>query len=159
MTFSNLHAPPVTSDFWEAAKARLDSAAMQQLTRAAGRIYLEGEYDSAPTGRYWGRVVLVPVETLWPVVWLPGSPVSVPFLVRTDWPNTQEPGYDTSREMQAAHRIAFELLQGWSPTGMNDVQVAMPVYCHRRWPDRARYEEADNTLYLTAEYRCQLASA
>lgn len=159
MAFSNLHAPPVTSAFWAALVAHVDTVAVQALTRGAGRVYLEGDYDEPPAERYWGRLVIVPIETLWPVVWLPGSPVSVPFLVRADWPATREPGYDTSREMQAVHRLVFEQLQGWAPAGLDGVQVAMPVYLHRRWQDRARYTEDDGTLYLSAEYRCQLASA
>lgn len=160
MSFSNLHAPPEISPFWDAVKTRLDTATLQALTRGAGRVYREGEYVEPPASdsALWGRLVIVPVQTLWSVAWLPGSPTSVAFLLRADWNAVRQPGYQPAIEMEAAQRASFERLQHWDAGVLATCQVAFPVYLHRSWQAAPLWDRDTNTLYLSAEYRCQLAS-
>jgi hypothetical protein len=161
MSFSNLHAPPITAAFWDAVVARVDTLTLQALHRGAGRVLLEGTYTEPPANddQLWGRTVIVPVQTLWPVAWLPGSPTSIAFLVRSDWNPLRQAGYNPAIEMEAAQRATFEQLQHWSAGVLDGCQVAFPVYLHRAWQQRPLYDRETNTLYLSAEYRCQLASA
>lgn len=160
MAFSNLHAPPISASFWDAVITRLDTAALQQLTRAPGRVSLVGDDVDVPfeEGELGGRVVVVPVQTLWTTEWLPGSPSSVPFLVRTDWNPVRQPGYDIAEEMEAAQRLCFEQLQSWDAGTLSSCMVAFPVFLFRAWQPRAQFDAATGLVFLSAEYRCQLVT-
>lgn len=156
-----------TAALWRMVLARLDTDQMQAIlgsTPAAPRLHLASDdflAQEGPEGAAWGRLVLVPTQTLWPTTpEEPGGRRHVGFLVRVDYNAIQQLGYDVNVPLQAAHAEAYAQLQDWVPTTMpTGAKVVFPFY--RATPPQGipMWDSANGLWYMSAEYDTELMRA
>ena len=147
---------------WDAVKARLGTAQMNNLLGGAGRIYhVTEDFAEAEDSELlpWGRVVLVPGTTLWPIVEFAGGTRQIQFMVRAEVNNFGQPGWSPLRMLEGVHDEAYGLLQWWVPEGVTDFQTVVHVY--RASPPQAlpMWDEGRNLWMLSANYRTEAAAA
>lgn len=148
--------------FWEALKARLSTNRMAAILGGPGRVYLVTDQYPAQEGsldRAWGRVVIVPTNTLWPegasaaeLRWPLG------WLVRAD---IHDPGggYPFLRALEAAQDEAVSQLQGWTPPPFANAMIAEDISRWKRHEPLPLWDEARKVWYNSAGYRTRAAPA
>lgn len=156
-------APPRTAELWPAIVARLSTARMATILGGTGRIVLSGSNAAIPwsEGQPGGRLVVQPVVRGYPVAWQSGLPRLTRFQVIAEFNDYTAPGYVLDVPMQAAQRLAFELLQWWTPAAnaYTRVMVASPIELDVPWQDAPELdrEGTEGLVYLSATYRLSVA--
>jgi hypothetical protein len=155
--------------FWRAIKTRLDSDTMRAICNPTGTspsepcVYVAGLDDySAEEGTRdedWGRVVVVPVETLWETPDVEGWTSKIAFLVRVEFNRYATVGYQPDVGLELAQAEAYGLLQRWIPQGLSRVLVAFPVYRGRRPQPIPQVDDERDLLFTSSEFRTELAGS
>lgn len=147
-------------EIWETLKTRLNSARMQAVLQG-GKVYIEGQNYSAPEKSEalpWGRLVIVPSQTLWPDESGVGPTRSVPFLTRAEFNTIPDPGFNVQKSLDAIQDECAVLLEGYILPVMAYAQAATPVWLSRP-PQPLPLWDDTRGLYLTsAEWRTEVAS-
>jgi hypothetical protein len=151
-----------THEFWDATKTRLSgNATLDGVLGGAGRIYRVTDDFSKPEdatdSRPWGRVVIVPSNTLWPSPDMPGQTKTVSWLTRVEFNDFSAPNYSVDVSMDAAMAAVDALLVGWLPTGFTHVLVAVPVYRYTSPRALAEWNEQAGVWWKSAEYRTEVS--
>lgn len=148
------------SEFWQAVKAQLNTALMQQILNG-GKVYLQGEDYSTPEGpegSLWGRVVVVPAQTAWPNTEADMGPTrEVPFLVRAEFSDFTRPGYDVQVSLDAAQDEAENQLIGWVPTGLPRITVVVPIYLQNSREVYPFWDDDRGLHFNSAQFRTEVA--
>lgn len=146
------------AEFWQALKARIDTATLGTIQGGMGRVYVPSDSveDLDPATAAAGRTVILPVDTLWPVTEGFTSDL-VPFLVRTDRNEYDAPGYDALVSAEAAQAEIYRRIQRWLPTGFVQLLVAFQVY-RRSPPQRLLVrDETRQIWFLSSVYQFEAA--
>jgi hypothetical protein len=153
---------------WPVLKDRLDSATMRAICNVTGTspsvpcVYVAG-IDSVPEqgdgakDEDWGRVVVVPTDTLWPIDDVEGWTTKLGFLVRIEFNRMAAPGYKPWIGLERAQAEAYHLLQGWVPTGIAELRVAFRFYRKRRPQPIPQNDDDRDLLFTSSEYRTELS--
>jgi hypothetical protein len=167
MPDSNLHAPPRTAELWPVIRDRVTTSRMNTILGGTGRTFVEGDYTGVPWDEALpgGRLVIVPGLRLGGEGgdWVPGEMTRLSFLVRVDFNDYRTPQgtapYNPTLSMEAAQKDAFDLLHGWTPAPLSRVMVGFPIYLRRPWQPRPLWDEATSTLFMSSEYRVDVAGS
>lgn len=146
--------------FWLAAKTRLTTSRMAEVLYGPNRVLRVTEPLSTPivaAGLPGGRVVLVPVTTLWPSVYVPGETWKEAFLTRVEFADYRAEGYDVTFDHEAAHQEISTRLEGWCPTGLTGAQIINPVFRYSLPPAAPVFDERSGTWQTSCEYRFEAA--
>jgi hypothetical protein len=156
-----------TAGLWRAIQQRVNTQAMRVIlgsSAAAPRIHLA--YDDylaqeGPEGAAWGRLVIVPTQTLWQSPReQPGQRRAIGWLVRIDYNPVHQPGYDVNVPLQAAQAEAYAQLQDWVPTTpVTGATVAFPFYRATPPQDIPLWDEPRGLWYNSAEYHTEVSRA
>jgi hypothetical protein len=151
-----------THEFWDAMKARIaGSVSLNNVLGGANRIYrVTDDYDQpedVTDQKPWGRVVIVPSDTLWPTPDMADQTKTVSWLVRTEFNDFSAVGYDVEVPMDSAMSIVDVLLVGWRPTGFSHILVALPVYRHTSPRALSSWDEGRGVWWKSAEYRTEVS--
>lgn len=146
--------PPRLSALWAAIRDRLEAdVTMRGYLGGSGRVDLSYEpiWQGAGENVQWTRIVVVPIVRAYPVEDLYGASVLAPFLVRVD---LHGPGDIVPIEKgELVHIRAFELLHGWLPEGLEDVQVRHRIY-RETTPEAIPVADPESDVsFMSAEYR------
>jgi hypothetical protein len=158
----------LTEALWAAMIARLDTATMRGILNVTGSaptdpapIYLAGRDDfsgnEGDENEDWGRLVLVPTSTLWSRPEGPGMTRPIGFLARSEFNDYTAEGYNPARGLELSQREVYRRLQGWTPTGLDDVLVALPVFRHRAPDPVPVHDQPRGLLLLSSEYRTEVS--
>lgn len=123
---------PRLAELWAAAKTRLDTATMQSIIGAAGRVQLSWDTlaSLAPATEPWGRVVVIPVSGGGGVI-ESGVVRRVHFVVRCDRNEYRAPNYDPLVSLEAAQSEVRTRLDDWVPTASSKYALVVRVYRKR----------------------------
>jgi hypothetical protein len=149
-------------EFWDTMKARLRaSAPLSNVLGGANRVYkVTDDFDRPEDSRDtvpWGRLVIVPSDTLWPVPDVPGQTKTVSWLLRTEFNDFEATNYSLDVSMDAALSLADTLMVGWLPTGLAQVLVAVPVYRYSSPRSLPLWNEAGGVWWKSVEYRTEVS--
>ncbi len=156
--------PPVTQDLWPVLRDRIATDTMATILFGPNRVFVEGDYVGQPTelGK-WGRAVIVPVLPVQGIRWSPGVPTTLRFLVRTDFNNHVEPGYNVSRSAELAQREAARQLENWNPGSVlvsTQVMVVGEVRMDEVWQSRVLWDpDVTGTVFISSGWLIDVASA
>lgn len=147
-------------EFWTAVRARLDSATMQTFTGTPGQVLLAGS-DLIPTENTdatdWKRILILPVQTLWPQLDAPGEPRGIGWLVRAEANAWEQRGYDPGVGLGLMQREAYRQLDTWSPTGFTQLRVLLPIYRVTPPDPVPLMDDERHCWYTTSQFRAQVA--
>jgi hypothetical protein len=151
-----------THEFWDALVARLRAnATLTTLLGGANRVYKVTDDFSEPEDstdtRPWGRVVVVPSNTLWPSPDVAGQTKTVSWLMRVEFNDFAASGYSVDVSMDAALAAVDSLLVGWLPTGFSHVLVALPVFRFTSPRALAEWDETRGVWWKSIEYRTEVS--
>lgn len=166
--FGTSTKPPRLSELFDALKVRLDSARMQTMLGAAGRVFKasdDGVKDRpAAEGSPGRRVVIIPVRTPWNTQELGGRQRVVRFMVVSEMQRGSKTD-DPAVALEAIQDEAFMRLEGWRPsnaellaTHPGDGAVAplltivLPMYRSRPPQSGAEWDERSGLYFLSSEY-------
>lgn len=144
--------------FWRQVQARLSTSAMlAELT--GGRVYRASEDYAAPEAPRapWGRLVLVPVTTLWPTGELDSAVRGINWLVRAELMPPSAPAYDPALVLEKVQQLTSEQLQGWLPPPQDGVLVRLAVYRARPPQPMPEWEPERALWWLSSEFRCEVS--
>lgn len=148
--------------FWNATALHLDTLRMGNLLGGSGRIRkVTDEMNPVEDGEevVWGRVVLVPTQTLWPQPFVEGETRKVAFLVRAECHAPRgEPNFDAGRLLEAVQAEAYTLLQGWTPAPFVNAMVALPVYRQEAPQPLPLWDDTRGLWYTSSQYRTEFVS-
>jgi hypothetical protein len=149
-------------EFWDAMRTRLEAnVPLRNVLGGAGRVYRVTDDFSKPEEatdtRPWGRVVIVPSDTMWPSPDFPGQTKTVSWLTRVEFNDFAAAGYSVDVSMDAALALVDGLLEGWLPTGFTHVLVAMPVYRYNSPRSLAQWNENTGVWWKSVEYRTEVS--
>jgi hypothetical protein len=149
-------------EFWDALRVRLGSnATLNNVLGGANRVYRVTDDFSKPEDARdtvpWGRVVVVPSDTLWPQPDFPGQTKTASWLTRVEFNDFSAANYSVDVSMDAALAAVDALLVGWLPTGFTHVLVAMPVYRYNSPRSLAQWNETDGVWWKSTEYRTEVS--
>lgn len=150
-------------EFWDALKVLLSTPRMARLALGPNRVHIADENYPEAEGseaEVWGRLVIVPTDTLWSVPTAPNETRKVGFLIRTDaHAPKNEQGFRAARMLEAMHAEARALLQGWIPPGpFEHVRIVFPIYQWTSPQPLPLWDDEDGLYYLSAEYRTEAAN-
>lgn len=153
------------NEFWVAMKTRVDSPLMQEILGGRGRVYVPSdppddvrEVEGQPN-EPWGRIIMMPRETLWPQTDVPGDWQNVPWLASVQFNDFRAKGYDVGVAVGAAHRELFNRLDGWVPDPQpTQVTILLPVWRNGSPPVFPRHDQGRRLWLSNAEYRTQAVS-
>lgn len=155
----NLH------EFWEALRARANTADMQTVLGGPQRVYMPSDgLDAIPEaeGRPdapWGRILTLPRETLWPQRDVPGEWKNVAFILSVQFNDFRAPGYDVGIPVARAHELLYDQLNDWVPDPQPvHVLIAVPVWREGQPPVSPIFDQSRNLWLSNAQYRCQAVS-
>lgn len=165
--------PPRLFEVWEAVRARLaDSSELEAVltpdtaTETTDRIVLAGTEQAAkerPAGvsdtAPWGWLWIIPITQAWNVPELVGRDTLAPFLIRVDFHVPAGSSFPLQRRMEAAHEVVFDLLHGWSPTGLTFAQVVEPMHREVRPQPMPLWDAQRGIWYLSAVYHAYVEPA
>jgi hypothetical protein len=157
---------PQLAELWPAIVARLDTPQLRALLLTTGGpgtpsgVYLEGD-DPPPDGLNdtpWGRLAVVPVVRAYGMAAALGESRPVAFLVRAEFNNLDDPGYSVDVSLDAAHRLAYQRLQGWTPAAASGepfrhLRPFTPVGLAEYPQARALYDDPRALYFTSAQYR------
>lgn len=155
----------VLTGFWDAMRTRIETAEMQEMLGGAGRVYVPSdghddilEVEGGP-GEQWGRIIILPRETLWPQTDEPGAWQNVAFLPSVQFNDFRAPGYDVGLAIARVHQELYARLDNWVPDPQpDDIVVTVPVWRHGSPPVSPIFDQERNLWLSNAEYRCQAVS-
>lgn len=165
MPISRMFAPPVTQDLWPVIRDRIATATMATILGGTGRVFIEGDYQGQPwpEASPGGRAVIVPVLALGGVKWEIGYPTLARFLVRTDFNNYVQAGYNPSRSAELAQRHAMRRLHYWNPNEAlvsTQVMAASRIWMDEVWQPRVLHDPAvTGTVFMSSSWLMYAASA
>lgn len=146
-------------EFWTMMKLRLSSTRMTDILYGSGRIYRATDDYSVPEGgenEPWGRLIIVPVAVAWSPIFVPGESRKENFLIRTEFNNYEDEGYEVTFDLEAAQEEAYNLLEGWTPV-LNSAQIVFNVY-RRSFPQPIPFMDSPtSTWWTSSEYRFEAA--
>lgn len=148
--------------FWAAVAARLSTPEALRIL-GGGRVYraTEEEVGTPVAGSTvpWGRLVLVPTQTMWPEEEIASAYRRVGFLVRAEM-NDFRPAppatYDVARPLERLQQIAFEQLAGWLPAPATVGVVLRQALYRGRAPQGMPEWDGDREMWwISSEWRCE----
>jgi len=147
-------------EFWTALKDRLNAdSRMTNALYGPNRVFrATDDYEAVRGGENepWGRVVILPVSPAWEIVAVPGETRKTNFLIRAEFNDYEEEGYEVSFDLEAAQEAAYLSLEGWTPV-FPRVQVAFNVYRYS-YPQPIPYmDDPTGTWWTSSEYRFEAA--
>lgn len=146
-------------EIWENLKTRLSSARMITVLQG-GKVYLEGADYTAPEGpedKPWGRLVIVPAQNLWPDEVGIGPTRTIAFLTRAEFNPYRDPGFNVQKPLDAIQDECYMQLSGYTPSAMQYVQFALPLWLARAPQSLPLWDEARALAFTSAEWRAELA--
>lgn len=164
MTFSVMNDPRI-EPLLAALKTQLDTSTMRGICNPSGDtkacVFVAGldEFSDpeGPEKTDWGRVVIVPTDTLWPTDEVEGWTRKLGFLVRTEFNNLAARGYTPMTGLELAQRESYHRLQRWAPTGLDGVLVAFPMYRSRAPQPIPQRDDERGLRFLSSEYRTEVS--
>lgn len=150
-----------TGSLWRAVATRVNSAQMQTVLGSANRVHIvtdEFQASEGIGGQAWGRVVVVPTQSLWQQnTEVPGGARVSGCLIRTEFNRVEQPGYDVNIALQAAQAEAYRQLQGWVPlSGDIGVVIVMPFYRNTPPQEMPMWDTGRGMWYTSSEYRTEV---
>ena len=154
--------PPRPSGFLEGARDRLEADATMRV-RLGGQdrvgLSYEGDLPGGNQAAEWHRLVIVPVTRGYPIADQPGRMLVLPFQVRSDVHLPEEDGGATPIYAHELIQLrAFELLEGWLPTGIPDVEIRNRVWRTDAPDPIPLWDESRDFSFTVATYRVVLLS-
>lgn len=165
MPSSKLHLPPVTQDLWPVLRDRGATATMSTILGGANRMFVEGDYLGQPwaESQPGGRGVIVPVLPVQGIRWVPGLPMTLRFLFRTDFNNYVAVGYNPSRSAELAQREFARRMENWDPGAVlvsTQIMVTSEVRLDEVWQPRVLSDpDVTGTVFLSSGWLVDVASA
>lgn len=147
--------------FWTATKDRLN--ADQRVIDALygeGRVFRATDNYETVQGREdepWGRMIILPVTAAWSPVAVPGETRKANFLIRVEFNDYEDEGYEVTFDLEAGQEAAYLSLEGWTPTFPN-VRVAFNVYRYSYAQPIPFMDDPTGTWWTSSEYRFEAAS-
>lgn len=151
---------------WPVMKDRLDTATMRSICNTSGAspspcVYVSGIDDfSEPEGdesEDWGRVVIVPTQTLWPVAEVEGQTRKVGFLIRTEFNNLSAVGYNPFVGLELSQQEGYDRLQRWTPGAIDGVLVAFGLYRNEAPQPIPQRDDDRGLVWLSSSYRLEVS--
>lgn len=150
-----------TGSLWRAVALQVNSALMQTILGSATRVHVVTDEFNASEGLQdaaWGRVVVVPTQTIWQQnTEVPGGARVTGCLLRTEFNRVEQPGYDVNVALQAAQSEAYKQLQGWVPTvAIPGVSFVLPFYRQTPPQEMPLWDPGRGMWYTSSEYRAEV---
>lgn len=148
------------TEFWEAVRARLNTALMQTILGGPNRVYLESEDYSKPEGvenGEWGRVVIVPSSNIWGAADSVGPTRQTAFMVRGELSDYKKQGYDYTVPLDAMQDEAENQLNGWCPGGLTRILVVLPIYLFSARQPLPLWDDDRALHFNSAQYRTEIS--
>jgi hypothetical protein len=157
---------PILRPLWTATIARLNVPEVKAPIGGVVEVVLEGMQNPAfpvttnpgiDNSKQWGRLVVMPSQSVWPTQYVPGHLYQVGFVLRAEQNRINDPGFEGGLAgLEKMHRVAQSLLDGWVPTGLVGVMVVNPLAMWRQ-PEPMPQNDPDRSMVkMTADYRCEV---
>lgn len=146
---------------WPLLRARLDSDPLALALGGRDHLYLPPgplypERTEAEAGVAWGRVVILPMATLWPPEGdIPGEARPLAFLARTEFNDVD--AEEVEYGVEAAHSEILRLLDGWLAGSWVGGTMVQPVWREVPPLPVSLYDSSRAVWVNPAEYRCYVA--
>lgn len=144
------------TELWRRLKQELSTEDML-VVLGGGKVYIEGEDYGEPEGKVgelWGRMVIVPSQTAWPDTNAPGPITQLSFIVRSEVTgNFSRPGFIPSANLEAQQVIVYSQLDGFLPTDLLYLRVAMPLFLQRVPQPLPLWDDPRQIWFTSSEWR------
>jgi hypothetical protein len=147
------------SPFWTALVARLSTPTILRLLNG-GKVYRgtddysrDERSDSGP----WGRLVVLPIDTLWPATLPEPDRVGLAWLVRSEVRAPTPLGsYDVAGTVGRLQQLLWEQQRGWAPAPADvGVVLTTPIWAQRPPQRMPEYESGRRMWWSSSEWRAE----
>lgn len=147
-------------EFWDAMKNRLNTdERITEVLYGPDRVFRATDAYEEPEGAEnepWGRIIILPVLPAWNPIFVPGESRKENFLIRTEFNDYQDEGYEVTFDLEAAQEAAYNLLEGWTPI-LTRTRVVFSVY-RRSYGQPIPFRDQPTGMWWTSsEYRFEAA--
>lgn len=149
------------AEIWDAIRDQLATDDSTTVLNG-GRVYLNTEdfaEPPGPEGGAWGRQVIIPSTTLWPVAEVSDLYRPVNFTVRSEMNSIHDPGYNAAYPLEKLQDITYTQLYHWWPGPTTYTRVVVTLWFYRQRPAQSQPQwDADRSLWwMSSEYRFEAA--
>lgn len=146
--------------FWQWMLLQLATPRMLGLLGGAGRLYLEGQDYSQPPQATppWGRLILVPTQTVWPSSDAKNITEPLAWLVRAEVADFRDPSFSTQKALENVQDEAWNALYLKAPLGIAHLLVVQPFYLQRPGQPLPQWDEGRGLWWSSSEWRCMVMS-
>jgi hypothetical protein len=143
-------------DLWQKTKDHL--AAVAWPSSIGNRVKLQTDTPDVPVENVvWGRVVVVPVETLFAVISLGIETRDIRFMVLVEYTMFSAGGLSLPTVMAVAQEKARIALDGWRPV-LDKALLLEPIRLDRPAQAFPLPDQANRMWYTSAEYVCRVSA-